>query len=125
MHDDERKRSTMNPEPTGRGDIAWGRALLAGAVLGGIGSGLFAAATIGAAGDQAHFEAIIGPRMLVAAVVSVTCLIAAATLAALTRSGIKASPRVLRSTALALIIAAASGWIVLGLAMFQTFIGVW
>jgi hypothetical protein len=124
--DDERKPATMDTVRPASRDIAWGRALLAGAIVGGIGWGTFAAATVGAPGDQAHLEAIIGPRMLVAAVVSAVCLIIAAALVALGRSAITARSRGLFEAAAALVIAVASGWIVVGLGVVQSFVfGAW
>lgn len=105
---------------------AWRLALLIGALLGGVGWGLFAAVTIGARGDQAHFEAIIGPRLLVAAAVSLGCLIAAAALTALSRSPTGSRARALRGASLALVIAPASGWVIIALQILQAWaFGTW
>jgi len=107
-------------------DLPWRLALLMGALLGGIGWGLFAAVTIGARGDQAHLEAIIGPRLLVAAAVSLGCVIAAATLTALCRSQTESRARALRGASLTLVIAPASGWVIIALQILQAWAsGAW
>lgn len=104
------KRPTMTDNDTRHGSTNWTRGVLAGAVAGGIGWGLFAATTLAAPGDQAHLDATIGPALAVAAGISVLCLIAAATLG---------RARVARTTAVALTIAPASGWVIVALVCLQ------
>jgi hypothetical protein len=107
-------------------DIAWGRALLAGAVLGGFGWALFAADVLGSPGDQFHIGTIIEPRMIVAGIVSMVCVLIAAILIALGSTAAPARSRVLLSAAVAFVVAILSGWIVLGLAVVQlTVSGAW
>jgi hypothetical protein len=96
-----------------RGDIDWPRGVLVGAVAGGIGWGLFAAATLGAGGDQAHLNTIIGPDLGVAVGISMLCLIVAAVLG---------RARVRRTAAVALAVAPASGWIILALVGLQVLV---
>jgi hypothetical protein len=100
-------------------NIAWGRALLAGAAAGGLGWGLFTADTMVTPGDQIHFGTILEPRMTVAAIVSVVCVGIAAALVALGRSAAHARSRALLSAALAFVVAVVTGWIVLGLLVVQ------
>lgn len=47
---------------------------MAGAAFGGVGWGLLAANTVGAGGDQAHLQAVVGPWLVGAAVISLLCL---------------------------------------------------
>lgn len=98
---------------------AWRVAHLAGALLGGIGWGLFAVCTLGAPGDEAHFHAVIGSRLLEAAAATAGCLILAAALTALRRLRPRARIRALSSAGLTLAIAATSGWVVIALLALQ------
>lgn len=116
---------TMRNDEPPTHDIAWGRTLLVGATLGGLGWGAFAVATIGSRGDEAHLETIVGPRTLVAAAVSAACLILAAALVALGQSAAPSRRRIMRSAGISVVVAVASGWIVYGLAVAQSFLGVW
>lgn len=94
---------------------AWCVAHLAGALLGGIGWGLFAACTAGAPGDQMHFQTVIGSRLLGAAAVSAGCLLLAAALTALRRLRLPARIRALPAAGLTLAVATTSGWVVIAL----------
>ncbi|MCX2712623.1 hypothetical protein [Mycolicibacterium sp. J2] len=92
---------------------AWTRGVLAGAVLGGLGWGLFAALTVGARGDQSHLDAVFGRYLTVAGGISMMCLVI---------SGLLARTRGLRAPAVALVVAPVSGWLVLGLQYVQSLV---
>lgn len=109
-----------------RGDTAWRVACLMGALIGGIGWGLFAAFTVGGPGDQTHFQTIIGFRLRGAAAVSAGCLLVAAVLTALRRLHPPARMRTLTMAGLTLAVAATSGWVVIALELAQAkLFGAW
>lgn len=99
-----------------RAGTVWTRGLLAGAIVGGIGWGLFAAGTAGAPGDQAHLNAIIGRYLSVAGGISLICLLIAGLL------GLLARTRSLRTLAVALAVAPLSGWLFLGVQYLQSLV---
>ncbi|MUL75383.1 hypothetical protein [Mycolicibacterium sp. CBMA 226] len=87
----------------------WIRGVLAGAVLGGIGWGLLAVDTVSLSSDDAYLGGG-GMNVPVAVVVSLLCLVIA---------GILARTPILRTVAVALVVAPASGWFVVGLLYVQ------
>ncbi|MCV7357300.1 hypothetical protein [Mycolicibacterium fluoranthenivorans] len=102
----------MNTDDVRAGTV-WVRGLLAGAILGGIGWGLFAALTVGARGDQSHLNAVFGRYLTGAAGISLTCLAI---------SGFLARIRHLCTPAVALAVAPVSGWLFLGLQYLQSLV---
>ena len=83
--------------------------MLAGAVLGGIGWGLLA---VGASDDDTHLGRLGGMALPVAVGISLICLVVAVVLP---------RTRMLRTVAVALVVAPVSGWFVVGLLYLQAF----
>ncbi|MUL45108.1 hypothetical protein FZI85_00455 [Mycobacterium sp. CBMA293] len=81
-----------------------------GGVLGGIGWGLLAVGAIGGPGDEIHLGGAVATYLLVAAGISVICLMIA---------GLLYRTRALRTAAVALAVAPVGGWIVVGLLYLQ------
>ena len=88
----------------------WTRGVLAGAVLGGIGWGLFAVDAVGVSGGHAHPARVGGGYLPVAVGISLVCLVVAVVLP---------RTRVLGTAAVALVVAPVSGWILVGLLYLQ------
>ncbi len=89
----------------------WTRGVLAGAVLGGFGWGLFAVDAIGVSGAESHLSRSAATGSPVAIGISLICLVIAVVL-----------PRVgvFRAVALALVVAPMSGWFVVGVVYLQS-----
>lgn len=85
------------------------RGVLAGAVLGGVGWGLLAVGAMGP-GDDPHLDRVDGTNLSVAVSLSLLCLLIAALLL---------RARVLTSVAVALVVAPASVWFIVGLLYLQ------
>ncbi|SEA00092.1 hypothetical protein SAMN04488580_101437 [Mycobacterium sp. 283mftsu] len=85
------------------------RGVLAGAVLGGIGWGLLAVGAMGP-GDDPHLDRVDGTNLTAAVCLSLICLLIAALLS---------RARVLTSVAVALVVAPASVWFIVGLLYLQ------
>ncbi|WP_156671400.1 MULTISPECIES: hypothetical protein [unclassified Mycobacterium] len=100
-------------------ETAWRRTILAGATLGGIAWGLFAAYTVGAPADQAHAHTGITSRLAQAAVTTVGCLLLASLLAALGQLSRPARARALPALGLTLAVAAVSGWAIIAAEVLQ------
>lgn len=99
----------------------WRAAILAGAVIGGIGWGWFAAHTVGAPNNQAGFTHAIGRQLATAAAVSIGCLSMAAALLTVPRRGWPGHAKTTR-IGLALAVASTSGWILIASAVLQTLV---
>jgi len=98
---------------TGRADAAvpsWRWAIYGGAVLGGVFWGVVAAVTVGAPGDDARHSEIVGPRLAMAAGITVACLIVGGLLIALTRGAPRG--RLLGSLGAAVMIGPLGGWLI-------------
>ena len=99
--------------------VAWRPALYVGAVLGGIAWGLIALFTVGASGDQAHHDAVEGPRILMAVGVWIVLTVFGLALMLLGRN------RSVRSAGLAMIIGPTGGWLIFASLALQSQIFGW
>lgn len=103
----------LTTDRIGRADAAvpsWRWAIYGGAVLGGVFWGVVAAVTVGAPGDDARHAVIVGPRLTLAAGITVVCLIVGGLLIALTRTAPRV--RLLRSLGAAVMIGPLGGWLI-------------
>jgi len=92
--------------------VSWRWAVYGGAVLGGVFWGVVAAVTAGAPGDEALHAVQDRHRLVLAAVVTVGCLVVGGLILGL--SGSRAAPglRLLRSLGVAVMIGPLGGWLV-------------
>jgi hypothetical protein len=105
---------TVGPSnPARQGAISWRLGVYGGAIIGGLLWGAIAAATIGAPGNDVHLHEIAGPRLLIAAGVSLTLVVIGIALLWAGRH------RLLRGLGVALMIGPLSGWLVLGSLILQ------
>jgi hypothetical protein len=102
-----------------RGGISWRLGVYGGAIIGGLLWGAIAAATVGAPGNDAHLHDIGGPRLLIAAGVSLTLVVIGIALLWASRH------RLLRGLGVALMIGPLSGWLVLGSLILQRGLHTW
>lgn len=84
--------------------------MLAGALAGGVGWGLLAVEAVGESGDGPLPHRVDGAYLPVAVAVSVFCLVVAAVLP---------RTRILGAVAVALVVASASGWFIIGVLYVQ------
>jgi predicted exporter len=109
--------STMPQAP--RDLVSWRVGVYCGAVLGGLVWGCVSLFTIGAPGDQAQHDAADGSRLLLAALVCLTCMVAGGCLLAFGRV------RVLRTLGISLSVGPLGGWLIVASLAAQHYVFGW
>jgi len=99
--------------------VSWRWAVYGGAVLGGIFWGVVAAVTAGAPGDEALHAVQDRHRLVLAAVVTVGCLVVGGLILGLLGSRTAPGPRLVRSLGVAVMIGPMGGWLVFASLMAQ------